>query len=146
MTTKDQECKALEQIRKIVESLDEDSYIGTAFEGCFEIAQENIDNDWACSMKDRAESAELKAECLDELNQKLNAQIKKAEDEITQRDLAIATLGERIDAHIKNNLTLNDQIHQQMGTIKGLEEENKDLCNEIIALKAKLYDLIVKED
>ena len=146
MTTKNQERKALEQIRKIVESLDEDSYIGTAFEGCFEIAQENIDNDWACSMKDRAESAELKAECLDELNQKLNAQIKKAEDEITQKDLTIAALGERIDAHIKNNLTLNDQIHQQMGTIKGLEEENKDLCNEIIVLKAKLYDLIVKED
>ena len=31
--TKDQERKALEKIRKIVEELGEDSYIGMAFEG-----------------------------------------------------------------------------------------------------------------
>lgn len=55
MTTKEQEKKALEQIRKIVSGLGEDSYIGTAFEGCFEIAEENIENDFACSMKQNAE-------------------------------------------------------------------------------------------
>ena len=33
MTTKDQERKALAQIRKIVESLGENSYVATAFEG-----------------------------------------------------------------------------------------------------------------
>ena len=51
MSTKEQELKALEKIRKIVEDLGEESYIGTAFEGCFEIAEENIENDFACSMK-----------------------------------------------------------------------------------------------
>lgn len=61
MTTKEQERKALEQIKKIVESLGEDSYIATAFEGCFEIAEENIENDFACSMKQRVESAEKQA-------------------------------------------------------------------------------------
>ena len=35
MTTKAQERKALEQIKKIVESLGADSYIATAFEGVF---------------------------------------------------------------------------------------------------------------
>lgn len=58
MTTKDQERKALEKIRKIVDELGEDSYIGMAFEGCFEIAEENIENDFGCSMKQRAEKAE----------------------------------------------------------------------------------------
>lgn len=62
--TKDQERKALDQIRKIVAGLGEDSYIGMAFEGCFEIAEENINNDFACSMKQRAESAEAKADKL----------------------------------------------------------------------------------
>lgn len=62
MTTKEQELKALAQIKKIVDSLGEGSYIGTAFDGCFEIAETNIDNDWACSMKQRAESAEKKIE------------------------------------------------------------------------------------
>ena len=65
MTTKEQERKALAQIKKIVESLGEDSYIAAAFEGCFEIAEENIENDFACSMKQRAESAEAKAEGLE---------------------------------------------------------------------------------
>ena len=60
MTTKEQERKALEQIRKIVAGLGEDSYIGTAFEGCFEIAESNIENDFGESMLDRAEHFERK--------------------------------------------------------------------------------------
>ena len=65
MTTKEQERKALEKIRKIVEELGENSYVGTAFEGCFEIAEENINNDFACSMKQRAEAAEKAVEALE---------------------------------------------------------------------------------
>lgn len=62
LSTKEQERKALAQIKKIVDSLGKDSYIGTAFEGCFEIAEENIENDFACSMKQRAEKAAAEAE------------------------------------------------------------------------------------
>ena len=51
MTSKEEERKALEQIKKIVSTLGPDSYIATAFEGCFDIAESNIDNDFACSMK-----------------------------------------------------------------------------------------------
>lgn len=65
MTTKEQERKALEKIRKIVEELGENSYVGTAFEGCFEIAEENIDNDFACSMKQRAEAAQKEVEMME---------------------------------------------------------------------------------
>lgn len=57
MTTKEQERKVLARIKKMVESLGEDSYIGTAFEGCFEIAEENIEDDVVCSMKQRYENA-----------------------------------------------------------------------------------------
>lgn len=62
MTTKQQEREALAKIRKIVEGLGEDSYIGTALDGCLEIAEENIDNDFACSMKQRADGWEKKSE------------------------------------------------------------------------------------
>ena len=48
--TKQQERDTLEKIRKMVEQLGPDSYLATAFEGCFDLAAENIDNDWACSM------------------------------------------------------------------------------------------------
>ena len=61
MTTKEQERKALEKIKKIVDELGADSYIKTAFEGCFEIADENIEYDAAFSMKERAEIAEREA-------------------------------------------------------------------------------------
>ena len=59
--TKEQERKALEKIKKIVTDLGEDSYISMAFEGCFEIAEGNIENDFGCSMKQRAESSAAEA-------------------------------------------------------------------------------------
>lgn len=59
--TKEQERKALARIKKIVEELGEDSYIGMAFDGCFDVAEENIENDFACSMRQRAEHAEMEA-------------------------------------------------------------------------------------
>ena len=58
MTTKEQERKALEQIRKIVEGLGEQSYIGTALDGALQDAEDNIDDDAAYSMKSRWETAE----------------------------------------------------------------------------------------
>lgn len=42
MTTKDQERQAIEEIRKIVEGLGENSYVGFAMEGVLELAEENI--------------------------------------------------------------------------------------------------------
>lgn len=59
--SKQQERDALDQIRAIVDTLGPDSYLATAFAGCFEDAEENIKNDFACSMKQRLESAEASA-------------------------------------------------------------------------------------
>ena len=53
--TKEQERAALAQIREIVAGLGEDSYVGKAFEGCFDMAETNIDCDFMDSMKERAE-------------------------------------------------------------------------------------------
>lgn len=68
--SKRQEREALEEIKAIVDSLGEESYLKTAFAGCFEDAENNIDDDAAYSMKDRWESAEQKLaaakEALDE--------------------------------------------------------------------------------
>lgn len=58
--TKDQEREALAKIKQMVEELGPQSYVGTAFEGCFEDAESNIENDFAFSMKARVEDAEEK--------------------------------------------------------------------------------------
>ena len=88
MTTKEQERKALNQIKKIVDSLGEDSYIAMAFEGCFEDAELNIENDWACSWKQRAEqndkyATQWEKECAERAKEKEEA-LKKIffEDEL----------------------------------------------------------------
>ena len=43
--TKEQEYEALEKVRAIVDALGADSYVGRAFEGVFDIAERNIDED-----------------------------------------------------------------------------------------------------
>ena len=55
--TKDQERDALATIKKLVEDLGPQSYLATAFEGCFQDAEDNIENDFAFSMKARYEAA-----------------------------------------------------------------------------------------
>ena len=57
--SKQQERDALDQIRAIVDTLGPDSYLATAFVGCFEDAEENIKNDFACSMKQRLEQERI---------------------------------------------------------------------------------------
>ncbi len=92
ITAKEQERKALAQIQSIVESLGEDSYIGTAFKGCFEVAKSNIDNDWTCSLQERAISmdnvnCELKKELAEVKAARENAMTVMKELNIKVRDL-----------------------------------------------------------
>ena len=51
--TKEQERETLEQIKAMVAELGPQSYLATAFEGCFEDAEQNIEDDAAYSMKAR---------------------------------------------------------------------------------------------
>ena len=51
--SKDTERAFLNEIKEILEGLGENSYCAMAFEGCVEDAEENINNDFAVSMKGR---------------------------------------------------------------------------------------------
>ena len=73
MTTKEQERAAVEKIRKIIEELGENSYVGFAMEGVLELAEENIREDTAYSMKKRAELIEERAREAEKENKLLNA-------------------------------------------------------------------------
>lgn len=54
IATKQQELETLAKIKKMVEELGEGSYIGTAFEGCFDLAEKNINEDAAYSMREHS--------------------------------------------------------------------------------------------
>ena len=92
--TKEQERKALARIKKIVEELGEDSYIGMAFEGCFEVAEENIENDFACSMKQRAEHAEMEAGKYKKMHEDTAADFEAAEATIAGLEQKILSTAE----------------------------------------------------
>lgn len=74
MTTKAQERKALELIRRTIEAMGEDSYIGAAFEGCLELAEQNITDDTMYSMSERWQTAQAELKTI-------KAKLAKAEAE-----------------------------------------------------------------
>ena len=77
MTTKDQERQAIEKIRKIVEGLGENSYVGFAMEGVLELAEDNIREDTAYSMKKNAEIAWERADKAETENKDLKKTVEK---------------------------------------------------------------------
>lgn len=144
--TKQQERDALEKIRKIVEQLGPDSYLATAFEGCFDLAAENIDNDWACSMADRARRAEKRAA---ELEDKLADSVKDYEAAhaaahavAEEKDAEIAQLKAQL-AQMQETARWNGQRCDEEATAAGEAQRRAEAAEaEVIQLKAKLYDLL----
>lgn len=84
MTTKDQERQAIEKIRKIVEGLGENSYVGFAMEGVLELAEDNIREDTAYSMKKSAEIAWERATKAEKENKDLKKTVEKREATISE--------------------------------------------------------------
>lgn len=144
MTTKEQERKALEQIKKIVEGLGENSYIGTAFEGCFEIAEDNIKNDFACSMKQAKEMAEKQFVDAKDI-------IKCREQELADREKEVRELRESLEHQtdytnelLDRNAKTNEVGMENLRLMLDYKAKAEEQETEIIKLKAKLYDLITK--
>lgn len=139
MTNKDTERKALEQIKAIVESLGPESYVGTAFDGCFEIAEENIENDFACSMKQRVDATVVE-------NARLKEKIKTME--LDNRDLRLAINKVKEDSSIKETALqervlsdddLTDCISLVNEKIYGYEEAMNEASKAIVDLADDPY-------
>lgn len=92
MTTKEQERQAIEKIRKIVEGLGENSYVGFAMEGVLELAEDNIREDTAYSMKKNAEIAWERADKAEKENKLLNAELGTAKKITEENNKVIAKL------------------------------------------------------
>lgn len=127
MTTKEQERKALEQIKKIVAGLGENSYVATAFEGCFEIAEENIENDFACSMKQRADAAREESEYFHKIANDEACEIDKLEAKIEalkkELDLAKQTIRQESD---RADRWINEATKERKDVTVGTTDGQKD--------------------
>lgn len=94
LASKQQERDTLETIKKLVEDLGPDSYLATAFSGCFEIAEWNIDCDGADSMASKAMFATEQAK-------EHKAQAKQLRGRVTELERVVETLEAEIEA-LKN--------------------------------------------
>lgn len=121
MLTKDQERKALEKVKKILAELGtdkENSYVLTAFDGCVEDAETNIEHDFALSAKYRAESARKQ---LEETKTELEYWKEKAEK--------AAALNRKILSH-KDAATIQNIIQNDLSRQKEEEKESGKLIIE----------------
>lgn len=84
VATKDQERQAVEKIRKIVEGLGTNSYVGTAMQGVLEVAEQNIEYDAAFSLKEEKDIAERREQEQRENAERLNKELEAAKSELAQ--------------------------------------------------------------
>lgn len=145
MTTKEQERKALEKIRKIIIELGEDSYVGTAFEGCFEDAEDNIENDFAMSMKSRWQDAENRIKQYKTIRDGLVEDNKSLIEKINSKDSALNSLQEDCNYWREHCKEVQSSYHKEEARSEALENKIKEQEQQILELKAKLYDYMVKE-
>lgn len=149
--TKDQECEALEKIKAILDTLGLDSYVGTAFEGCLEIAEENIENDFAFSMKQRVEAAVVENSRLKERVKELEDKLAESEKDYEAAHAAAHLVADEKDAEIQGLKTQVQELSEKLASAEeALEDANEEAGSaearsgeaqaEIVRLKAKLYD------
>lgn len=149
--TKDQEREALEKIKAILDTLGLDSYVGTAFEGCLEIAEEDIENDFAFSMKQRVEAAVVENSRLKERVKELEDKLAESEKDYEAAHAAAHLVADEKDAEIQRLKTQVQELSEKLASAEeALEDANEEAGSaearsgeaqaEIVRLKAKLYD------
>lgn len=139
MATKAEELRALEQIKDIVSQLGPDSYVAMAFEGCFEVAEDNIGNDWGCSLLQRAQAAEK--------------HLKETKQQLEDAQNQVDTLEQLLEDARRDSANLNDAFSKRCRELAEETHKNRDLEVQIIAyqqesmkLKAKIYDMMFPEE
>ena len=153
MATKEQERKALEKIRRIVTELGENSYVGMAFEGCFEIALDNINNDFGNDPMDLLRSAREEAESWK--NKVADEQLKaKAINEAHLEEVnKLQETIERLTGQLASEKEYGDRKREEVGeatntameyfdSLQATKQKLEEAEDTIIKLKAKLYDLM----
>ena len=174
--TKAEAYEALRKIEEILEDFSpEDTYIGKAFEGCVEQAEENICNDWMFSFRSRYESRDRDAAKLDENLTEVTKKLRESEEarvdltkKLNQKDDTIARLEDaknQLESQIVGEALIRRDYEARIGQMesdyKALQISYEDLKaakkqevaaevhalrQTILELKAKLYDMIAGEE
>ena len=139
-----QEREALAKIREILKDFDpEETYIGKAFDGCVELAEENIRNDWLYSWKGRYLDEQLKNNRLSDKVEALTKTLNRKDDAIA-RYVDVVQKKDREISRLNGVIDNKDTAYTDLeGRLEGAKETADGLKQTILELKAKLYDLMV---
>lgn len=133
---KETETEQLAKIKNILRGLGPDGYCAAAFDGCVEIAEDNIRDDFVNSMKRDLESANEKASQLDAQLEKVKEDLKKATEKANfammeaaeaKKQLAKAK-NYRIPADVLGRLM--DILREKAENAEGMAIHNADLMAE----------------
>lgn len=133
IATKQQERDALAAIKKMVEELGPQSYLATAFEGCFEDAEANIENDFGDSYKRRCESLERKLDEADETIEQMKNDIKLLSSALENERALTKSLYQRIE---QETVSTTDLAHLAKLAEKDLaeaEQRRDEAAQKIVA-------------
>lgn len=133
IATKDQERKVLAQIKKMVAELGENSYLATAFDGAFELAEQNIEDDAAYSTK-----------YYENQYYQLTNENKKVKEDFDRTTEILAAVQKAHLATTENFEATVEQASKYANKIDDLEAELHYQESIVMELKAKLYDYMIK--
>lgn len=136
--TKQEELKNLDAIEMLILKAGDDSYTAQAFKNCVKIARDNVVNDFWNSPVDAAHNLEQKLNESRECNESLKRDVLALERD--KEELAAKLEGKRKEQE-KFSAAYNDMMNR-MNTA---ENENEKLKQEVLKLKAKLFDLLCKD-
>ena len=141
MTTKQQERDILAQIAALIESAGPDSYIGMAFEGCVEMAESNIENDFGNSMKQavKAAAANLKEaqETCDNLREAAEAIKQNFTRQLEKQDAKIKQLEEDLKAAKQKQLPAD--LYRDLWLT--ISQQEQDAADSMMQIASTLADL-----
>lgn len=146
--TKSEELELLKKIENIIREAGPESYISGTFAGVVELAADNIKNDFMCNYKESYEAEQKKVAEIETFYKGIKDQLT---EEINQLETKLETATKKIQNTEKDRDTFQsqfDKTYQCWAEAKTeIDKLNKDLetsNQEIIVLKAKIYDLMFK--
>ena len=143
--TKEMERKTLEKIKQMVAELGEDSYLATAFDGVYEIAEQNIENDWGCTTREYVEASfkvEEKARKEREEIVKQIESLKEAYETVLKRE---EETKEKAESYKKQLAELGIDLMTARREADSYKAMTEGLECDVMKLKAKLYDYMARE-
>lgn len=143
IATKEQERKALAQIKKIVEGLGPQSYISTAMTGVFNLAEQNIEYDAAFEFPEQIEDMQKKLDDARQVAEKVSANYEEANRERNRSQAAEREAFDKIAAAQDSIADLTGRLKEEHDLRVGAEVMVERRNEEIVKLKARLYDLLV---